>query len=233
MKIDEIISKVEAHNEKVLKKGRKVEEGKLYSKIGEVVNAAQALHDSEQLERKDLKRLGLLSLDEAHGELTKRGVPISFRAFGGRVERKTIHSAKIGGKRVIPKVVIDDLATLHSKYYGVRGAYDELKKHVDITYRAFIGRIEKRSVPSVKIGTQRWIPKAVIEGLVQLQKGYYDVSEAVDVLHGKGISIKRNAFERRLDRGRISHKKFGGRRMIAKDVLNGLVSQELERRNRV
>ena len=43
----------------------------------------------------------------------------------------------------------------------------------------------------------------------------------------RGIKIKRNAFERRLDRNRIPHEKIGGRRVIAKEVLDELVSKEL------
>ena len=43
----------------------------------------------------------------------------------------------------------------------------------------------------------------------------------------KGVRIKRNAFERRLDRNRIPHEKIGGRRVIAREVLDELVSKEL------
>jgi len=43
----------------------------------------------------------------------------------------------------------------------------------------------------------------------------------------RGIKIKRNAFERRLDRNRIPHEKIGGRRVIAKEVLEELISKEL------
>ena len=43
----------------------------------------------------------------------------------------------------------------------------------------------------------------------------------------RGIKIKRNAFERRLDRDRIPHEKIGGRRVIAKEVLGELITKEL------
>jgi len=54
----------------------------------------------------------------------------------------------------------------------------------------------------------------------------------LDKLHKKNIEIRRNAFERRLDRGRIPHEKVGGRRFIHGDVLDKLVSLELELRSR-
>ena len=41
-----------------------------------------------------------------------------------------------------------------------------------------------------------------------------------------GIKIKRNAFERRLDRGRIPHVKIGGRRFIPEDVMRELTDKE-------
>ena len=46
-------------------------------------------------------------------------------------------------------------------------------------------------------------------------------------LHKSGIKIKRNAFERRLDRARIPHVKVGGRRFIHDDVLKELVDKEV------
>jgi hypothetical protein len=63
--------------------------------------------------------------------------------------------------------------------------------------------------------------------MVHVCKNYYDVGDAVSEMNSRGIRIKRNAFERRLDRNRIPHVKIGGRRVIAKEVLGELVSKEL------
>jgi hypothetical protein len=49
-------------------------------------------------------------------------------------------------------------------------------------------------------------------------------------MSGRGIKIKRNAFERRLDRGRVPHVKVGGRRFIHEDVLGELVDKEVSLR---
>ena len=224
---DPVVAKLKGMKISDLKQKRAAVEGELHESIGGIVDRARELHAQDKLEREKLRGLGLYTLDEAYEELRKGGVGLSFRAFGGRVERRSVHSEKIGNKRLIPKPVIHDWISLANEFYSVKQAYSELKKHEKLNLRAFIGRIEKNSVPSLKIGTQRWVPKSAIEGMVHICKNYYEVGDAVQVMASRGIRIKRNAFERRLDRNRIPHEKIGGRRVIAKEVLEELVSKEL------
>jgi len=78
----------------------------------------------------------------------------------------------------------------------------------------------------MKIGTMRLIPKDVVNSMVHVAQNYYTVSQAVKKLWESNISIKRNAFERRLDRDRIPSIKIGGRRVIAKEVIEELIRKE-------
>lgn len=224
---DPVVTRLKAMRISDMKTKRAVVEKELHENIGDIVGRAKDLYSQDKLEKERLKGMGLFTLEEAYEELRKGGVPLSFRAFGGRVERRSVHSEKIGSKRLIPRPVIQDWVALSNEYYSVKQAYTELKKYEKINLRAFIGRIEKNSVPSLKIGTQRWVPKSAIEGLTHICKNYHDVGEAVAEMSGRGIRIKRNAFERRLDRNRIPHEKIGGRRVIAKEVLEELISKEL------
>jgi hypothetical protein len=163
----------------------------------------------------------------AYDYLKNSGVFISFRAFGGRIERGTIPFVKVGRKRYIPKSVLDDITSTKSEFYTVKEAFEEYKKaNQRINFRAFIGRIEKGSIPSVKFGTRRLVPKDAVEALTHISNNYFSVSQAIKELHKNSIKLKRNAFERRLDRGRIPHVKVGGRRFIHEDVMRELTEKE-------
>ena len=224
---DPVVSKLKSSKLSEMKTRRASAEKDLHENISEIVGRAKDLYSQDKLEKDRLRGMGLYTLEEAYEELKKGGIPLSFRAFGGRVERRSVHSEKIVNKRLIPKPVIQDWISLANEFYTVKQAFNELKKYEKLNLRAFIGRIEKNSIPSLKIGTARWVPKSTIEGLVHVCKNYYDVGDAVQQMSARGIKIKRNAFERRLDRNRIPHEKIGGRRVIAKEVLDELVSKEL------
>jgi hypothetical protein len=224
---DPVVAKLKSTRLSELKAQRVQDEKELHENLSEIVGRAKELYAQDKLEKERLRGMGLFTLDEAYDELRRGGVNLSFRAFGGRVERRSVHSEKIGNKRLIPKPVIHDWIALANEFYSVKQAFNELKKYEKLNLRAFIGRIEKNSIPSLKIGTQRWVPKSVIGGLVHVCKNYYEVGDAVQVMASRGIRIKRNAFERRLDRNRIPHEKIGGRRVIAKEVLDELVGKEL------
>jgi hypothetical protein len=224
---DPVITRLKSIQIGTMKTERTKVEESMGDSISSVVEEAKALYTQNKLEREKLRAMGLLTLEEAHEELKRGGIPISFRAFGGRVERRSVRSEKIGKKRLIPRQVIQDWVALANEYYSVKQAFNELKKFEKINLRAFIGRIEKNSIASIKIGTQRWVPKQAIEGLTHVAKNYYDVGDAVQVMGTRGVKIKRNAFERRLDRNRIPHEKIGGRRVIAKEVLDELISKEV------
>ncbi len=79
----------------------------------------------------------------------------------------------------------------------------------------------------MKFGTRRLIPREAVDALTHVSNNYYSVSEAIKELHRSGIRIKRNAFERRLDRRRIPHEKIGGRRFIHQSVLSELIDKEV------
>jgi hypothetical protein len=193
-----------------------------------VFKVAQNLYRQKLSEDELEGKHELYSVRSAYDYLKNSGVYISFRAFGGRIERGTIPFVKVGRKRFIPQTVLDDIVKTKNDFYTVKEAYQEYKKsNPKINFRAFIGRIEKGSVPSVKFGTRRLVPREAVEALTHISSNYYSVSQAVKELHKNGIKLKRNAFERRLDRGRIPHEKVGGRRFIHEDVLRELVDKEV------
>ncbi len=203
------------------------------SRVGNVSKIAKM---AEQIYRESgdeeaLLDSGLFDLQSAYDYLRENGVRVSFRALGGRIERGKIPSVKIGRKRYILKDVLDNLIAVKNNFYTVREAYNVYKKHDSKTnYRAFVGRIEKGSIPSVKIDGRRFIPKKAVETYTHLKQTYYTISEAMDEFRKHGIHINRNAFERRLDRGRIPHYKVKGRRYIPKDVFEQVLNIELRRR---
>lgn len=214
-----------------IRKSREKTEKGLSSSISNVFKVAQNLYRQKASEDELEGKHDLYSVRSAYDYLKDNGVFISFRAFGGRIERGTIPFVKVGRKRYIPKSVLDDVVNTKGDFFTVKEAYEQYKKaNPKINFRAFIGRIEKGSIPSVKFGTRRLVPRDAIESLTHISSNYYSVSQAIKELHKGGIRIKRNAFERRLDRGRIPHVKIGGRRFIHEDVLRELVNKEVSLR---
>ena len=214
-----------------IKKGRSKTEKGLSSSISNVFKVAQNLYRQKASEDELEEKHELYSVRSAYDYLKNNGVCSSFRAFGGRIERGTIRFVKVGRKRYIPKSVLDDITNTKGEFYTVKEAYEQYRKaNPKINFRAFIGRIEKGSIPSVKFGTRRLVPREAIESLTHISSNYFSVSQAIKELHKGGIRIKRNAFERRLDRGRIPHVKIGGRRFIHEDVLRELVGKEVSLR---
>ena len=215
-----------------IKKERDKVEKSLSSSVASVFKTSQQLYKQRASEDELEGKHRLFSVKSAYDYIKDQGVYISFRAFGGRIERGTVAYVKVGRKRYIPKTILDDIVNTTKEFYTVREAFQEYKKANNrINFRAFIGRIEKGSVPSVKFGTRRLVPKEAVEALTHISENYYSVSEAVKEMHKGGIRIKRNAFERRLDRGRIPHVKVGGRRFIHEEVLDELVTKEQALRN--
>jgi len=210
-----------------MKKERKKTERGLSSSVANVFKVAQSLYRQKASEDELENKHELYSVRAAYDYLKNGSVFISFRAFGGRIERGTIPFVKVGRKRYIPRSVLDDIVSTKGDFYTVKEAYEEYRKsNSRINFRAFIGRIEKGSIPSVKFGTRRLVPREAVEALTHISSNYYSVSQAIKELHKSSIRIKRNAFERRLDRGRIPHVKIGGRRFIHEDVLKELMSKE-------
>jgi len=205
----------------------------LSASLANVYNEAQSLYQKKELNDDVLEKKGLYTIQNAYGLLRQNGFDISFRAFGGRVERGTVTSIKIGKKRYIPIDSLNTMLNLRDDFYTIRDAFETYKKYnAKINYRAFIGRIEKQSVPSVKIGTKRLVPRDAVDALTHVAQNYYTVSQAIHKLSKSGLGIKRNAFERRLDRNRIPHTKIAGRRFIPMDVVDELIDKERSLRER-
>ncbi|MBD3210880.1 hypothetical protein GF318_05875 [Candidatus Micrarchaeota archaeon] len=225
---DDLVDKFRSIDIEGIKKKRNKTERGLSGSIASVFKAAQMLYKQKASEEELEERHDLYSVRSAYEYLKNNGVYISFRAFGGRIERGTIPFVKVGRKRYIPRSVLDDITNTKNDFCTVKEAYEEYKRaNPKINFRAFIGRIEKGSIPSVKFGTRRLVPREAIEALTHISDNYHSVSQAIKELRKEGIKIKRNAFERRLDRGRIPHVKIGGRRFIHEDVLKELVGKEL------
>jgi len=225
---DDMVEKYRAIDLDKIKKERAEVETSLSSSLATVFKAAQDLYKQGLNEEALKDSHNLYSVKSAYDYLRSKGVVISFRAFGGRIERGTVPYVKVGRKRFIPQSVLDDIANIKEDFYTVKEAYQQYKKaNPKINFRAFIGRIEKGSVPSVKFGTRRLVPREAVEALTHVSNNYYTVSAAIKELHNNGIKIRRNAFERRLDRGRIPHEKIGGRRFIHHKVLSELIDKEL------
>jgi hypothetical protein len=214
-----------------IRKDREKTEKGLSTSISSVFKVAQNLYRQKASEDELEGKHELYSVRSAYDYLKNNGVFISFRAFGGRIERGTVPFVKVGRKRYIPRSVLDDIVSTKGEFYTVKEAYEQYRKsNPKINFRAFIGRIEKGSIPSVKFGTRRLVPRDAIEALTHISSNYYSVSQAIRELHKTSIRIKRNAFERRLDRGRIPHVKIGGRRFIHEDVLRELINKEVSLR---
>jgi hypothetical protein len=225
---DELVDSYRSIDLDGIKKKRNTVEKGLTSSVTSVFKVAQNLYKQKATEDELEGKHELYSVRSAYDYLKNNGVYISFRAFGGRIERGTIPFVKVGRKRFIPQAILDDIVSTKTEFYTVKEAYQEYKKsNPRINFRAFIGRIEKGSVPSVKFGTRRLVPREAVEALTHISSNYFSVSQAVKELHKNGIRLKRNAFERRLDRGRIPHEKVGGRRFIHEDVLKELVDKEV------
>ncbi len=225
---DDFVDRFKAIDLEELKNSRDDTEKGLSSSIASVFKVAQNLYRQKASEDELEGKHQLFSVRSAYDYLKDNSVFISFRAFGGRIERGTIPFVKVGRKRYIPKSVLDDITNTKTEFYTVKEAYEEYKKsNQKINFRAFIGRIEKGSIPSVKFGTRRLVPRDAVEALTHISSNYYSVSQAIKELHKTGLRIKRNAFERRLDRGRIPHVKIGGRRFIHENVMKELVDKEI------
>ncbi|MCI0503914.1 hypothetical protein L0Y65_04345 [Candidatus Micrarchaeota archaeon] len=224
---DDFVDKFRSIDLEEIKRDRERTERGLSSSVASVFKVAQNLYRQKASEDELEGKHELFSVRSAYDYLKNNNVFISFRAFGGRIERGTIPFVKVGRKRYIPKSVLDDITSTKSEFYTVKEAFEEYRKsNQRINFRAFIGRIEKGSIPSVKFGTRRLVPRDAIESLTHISTNYFSVSQAIKELHKTGIRIKRNAFERRLDRGRVPHVKIGGRRFIHEDVMRELTEKE-------
>ncbi len=225
---DEYINRLKVINVEKIENNYENRQNSISSSLANVYNEAQKLYQNKELTDDALEKKGLYTLQNAYELLRQNNFELSFRAFGGRIERGTITSVKVGKKRYVPVDSLNVLMNIKDDFYSVKDAFETYQKfNPKINYRAFIGRIEKTSVPSVKIGTKRLVPREAVDALTHIAKTYYNVTQSIQQLHKAGIGIKRNAFERRLDRKRIPHVKIAGRRYLPIDVVDELVEKEL------
>ncbi|HII53767.1 hypothetical protein COT30_02300 [Candidatus Micrarchaeota archaeon CG08_land_8_20_14_0_20_49_17] len=161
-------------------------------------------------------------------KLLKDAMGISFRAFSGRIERKKIQYVKIGKRRYLSREVVDLLLYGQKEYYSIKEAHEKLSTYApELNIRALIGRVEQESIPSVKLGGRRLLPRVYIDKYSDVLKTHFDVADAYSTAINSGLKISRSAFERRLDRGRIPHVKIGGKRYLPKAVVSELLQKEL------
>jgi hypothetical protein len=199
----------------------------IMSSVGKIAKEADKVYRQAGTKSSEFKSMGLLPIKEAYSYLKSRGYDIMFRAFGGRVERGTIPSYKFGKKRYIPMQFLEELLSTKGNFYNIREAYDAYRKYEpEIELRAFVGRIEKKVIPSIKVGFRRYIPKEAIDSLIHVSRNYHSVAEAIQKMHSGGIKIRKNTFERRLDRGRIPFIKIGGKRYIHSEILGEVIEKE-------
>ncbi len=74
-------------------------EMQLSSSIESVMEAAKEMSARKKLNDEALQKAGLYTIQDAYEFLRSKGLDISFRAFGGRIERRSIPSVKLGKKR--------------------------------------------------------------------------------------------------------------------------------------
>ncbi len=214
-----------------IKKRKRIEKS-LTNSLMEIAKRGEELYEKGG-RTKELYNLGLLSIKHAYEYLVGHGYNITRRALSGRIERGVLPAVKIGKRRYVFIDMLNEMIEREKELYSVKKAYNIIAKYKpNFTFRAFLGRIEKGSIPSVKLNHKRYIPKNVIESLVKLAKDYYSVDETYKELRSKGVKIRRNTLERRLDRNVIPHMKIAGKRYIHKDVVNELIDLELKNQNR-
>ena len=108
MERDSLIEKIRGIDVDALKDRRERDEHQLSEKVVDLLKTAQKYHEEKHLTRDRRLSLGLYNLEEAYDTVRKSGINMSFRAFCGRVERKSIPSIKIGRKRYLPRPILRD-----------------------------------------------------------------------------------------------------------------------------
>src|SRR3989338_561836 len=134
---DDVVDSYKSMNLNEIKKDREHVESSLSSTVAGVFKISQQLYKEKKSEDDLESRHSLYSVRSAYDYLRSGGVDLSFRAFGGRIERGTVSYVKVGRKRFIPKAVLDDIVNTKDNFYTVREAYGEYKKaNTKINFRA-------------------------------------------------------------------------------------------------
>jgi hypothetical protein len=194
----------------------------LKNRLENYVETLEALQDLV-IETKQESNKELLSLKQAHEYLVNKGVQIPYNIFISRVNRKKIPYLDIDGKKYIQKSVLDNMVEFYSNYYDVEEAYKRLKEVKNISKRAFIGRLEKKLIPSIVVNRKRLISKDIVDGLVYVYSNYLEVADALKYLRERGVNLTATTLERRLDRKVVPYINIGKKRLISKNVLDQIV----------
>ena len=112
-----------------VREGRSDVESQLSSSIQNVMESAKEMNSKRKLNDEALKKAGLYSIQEAYEYLRSKGLDVSFRAFGGRIERRSIPSVKIGKKRYLPLQALMDMLNINEDFYTVRKAFEIYRKY--------------------------------------------------------------------------------------------------------
>ena len=199
----------------------------LYQSLSELYNLSIQENLNEAAERALEQGDKLMNLQEAWNYLREHGINETYKSFAGKVARGTFPSFLFGDRLYVLKSELDFYIQIQKNFITVRELYERLKQHwPDLRLRSLIGRVEKGSIPSIKIFGKRLISKEVADALVKVARDYMSIPDAYAYIVKKGGKIKRNAFERRVDRGIIPHIKVGGRRYIPKYVVEHIAELE-------
>ncbi len=113
------------------------------------------------------------------------------------------------------------MAAQRREYFTAREAFEQLRPHEEgLTLRAFIGRMERKSVPSIKAAGRRLVGKEVVDALIAWRQEYFTLKQAYEHLvgHEKGLNFR--AFVGRVEQGSIPSVKAEGQRWIAKQEID-------------
>ena len=127
-KIDDECDRLQVHRHRWDQEGTGTTLKGALSSIANVFRVAQNLYRQKASEDELESKHDLFSVRSAYDYLKGSGVLISFRAFGGRIERGTVPFVKVGRKRYIPKSVLDDITSTKKEFHTVKEAYQEYKK---------------------------------------------------------------------------------------------------------
>ena len=203
----------------------------LYQSLSELYKLSVEENLNEAAEKALQKGDRLMNIQEAWQYLKQHGIDESYKSFAGKVNRGTFPSFLFGDRLYVLKSELDFYLQIKKNFITIRQLYERLKRHwPELNLRSLIGRVEKGSIPSIKIFGKRFISKEVADALEKIAQNYLTVPDAYAIMVKQGIKLKRNALERRIDRGTIPHVKVGGRRYIPRYVVDNLIKFEEGRR---
>jgi hypothetical protein len=106
----------------------------------------------------------------------------------------------------------------------LQDAYDYLRENdILISFRAFTGRIERGSIPTIKINKLRYVPKDVLDAIIEENKNFYSIKECYE-LHKKVKPINFRTFLGKIERNLIPCVKLISGKRIPKTFFNAYLN---------